>query len=102
MTLLQKLSAGISWFVAGIGGLVSLMVCFAAGMKAAPKLESTDAAIALALPLIGGFIAWLVLSSSRRGQTKRRYLLWTLPPICIAALSVLFVVANWLWSVFVW
>lgn len=98
MTILQRLSAGISWFLAGIGGLVSLVVCFAAGMKSAPRMEYIDVVVSLPLPLIGGTIAWLVLTSCRRRQTTRRCLLWTLPPISIAGLSLLYVLVHCLWS----
>ena len=96
MTTIERVAAIISWGFAGIGGLVRLVIYFAAGMKAVPHMEASEAMIAIPLPVVSAIIAVLLLSSCRRRQATRSCLLWTLPPLCAAALSLLLVFATWL------
>jgi hypothetical protein len=94
MTLLQRIVAIISWCLAGLGGLLSLLICLATGMKSVPHMAWSEAVITFPLPLIAAGLASLVLLAGHRQKASRHYLFWALPPLCVSTLTLLLVLAT--------
>jgi hypothetical protein len=80
-----------AWFVDVVGGLWSLLVCFAAGMKSVPRLTYAEAASTLPLPFLSILAAALLLrTASAREQSRRRLTLVLVLVISSLALGIVF------------
>jgi hypothetical protein len=81
--------------LAGAGALVALVICFAAGMRAIPRLPAGEALAAVILPLLAAGLAGVVHRLARRAGASGRLWLWTLPPVALSALAVAWVLLTW-------
>ena len=90
MTKGEWIAVIASWGLLILGGLMSFLVIFASGMKTVPYLAWSDVMLAFPLPVAAAVIAGRVLASARRRKATESALIWTVLPMCIALLNLVF------------
>jgi hypothetical protein len=84
-----------AWCVGLAGALWAVLISFAAGMKAVPRLTPEEAFSTLPLPLVSMLAAALLMTSTGARQHRRTYLLSLVPLLAIASLSLGLVLVTW-------